>query len=169
MRRRRSTEALICLLAAVIVVGGCGGGPSATGPPNEEPPPHRPDSVTLGESVIRVASPSGDWKFEAWSDRAEATTMEGPYVLSPMEGRYEHKDRPPVLMRADRAEVDKAEGRVKLDGSVWVASGAAQLEADRVEYDLRTGKVVAEGRQKWTLGAEADREGDRPTQEVLAP
>ncbi|UCC67904.1 MAG: hypothetical protein JSV79_12435, partial [Armatimonadota bacterium] len=67
-----------------------------------------PQSLEMGGSVIRVADPAGGWKFEARSKRATAAGMDGPYVLTTMEGQYEEKDKPPVLMRADRAEVDKA-------------------------------------------------------------
>lgn len=139
------------LIAGLILAAGCGGRPPTLAAPEEETEPRVPESVTMGGSVIRVADPGGEWKFEARCDRASAAGMDGPYVLAPMEGRYEEEGKPPVLMRADRAEVDKGANRVSLSGSVWMRYGGSQLEADRVEYDLETGEVVAEGRTKWTL------------------
>jgi hypothetical protein len=149
-RARYRVWLVICLLFA----GGCGGRPPTPAPPEDETPAKGPESVAMTGSVIRMADPEGEWTFEARTDRASGASMEGPYVLAPMEGRYEREGRPPVLMRADRAEVDKGANRVSLAGSVWVRYAGSQLEADRVEYDLRTGKVVAEGRTKRTATEE---------------
>jgi hypothetical protein len=141
---------VICLLLA----GGCGGRPPTPAPLEDKTPAKGPESVAVTGSVIRMAAPDGEWTFEARSERGTAAGMDGPYVLTPMEGRYEREGRPPVLMRADRAEVDRGANRVNLTGSVWVGYGGAQLEADRVEYDLGTGKVAAEGGTKWTFADE---------------
>ena len=151
MMRNRRAKGWIWLLMCLLLTGGCGGPPSIPEPPREEKRVKVPQSLEMGGSVMRMAAPEGGWKFEARSKRAMAPTIDGPYVLMPMEGRYEAKNKPPVLMRADRAEVDEAEKRVTLLGSVWVSFGRLQLEADRVEYDLATGKVVAEGRTKWAI------------------
>jgi hypothetical protein len=151
MMRNRRAKGWIWLLMCLLLTGGCGGRPSIPEPPREEKRVKVPESLEMGGSVIRVADSAGGWKFEAKSKRATAAGMDGPYVLMPMEGRYEARNKPPVLMRADRAEVDEAGKRVTLLGSVWVSFGRSQLEADRVEYDLATGKVVAEGRTKWTF------------------
>lgn len=144
----------VWLVMCLLLAGGCGGRPPTPAPPKEETPAKGPESVAMTGSVIRVAAPDGEWTFEARSERGTAAGMEGPYVLAPMEGRYEREGRPPVLMRADRAEVDKGANRVNLTGSVWVRYSGSQLEADRVEYDLGTGKVVAEGRTKRTATEE---------------
>jgi hypothetical protein len=55
-------------------------------------------------------------------------------------------------MRAERAKIDKASGRIVLEGSVWIASANWMLEGPCVEYDLNAGKVVAPGRTKFTFG-----------------
>jgi len=49
--------------------------------------------------------------------------------------------------------VNKQTQRVHLEGSVQISSGGWLLEAERVDYDLNTGKVVAPGRTKLTLGS----------------
>ncbi len=145
------------LLVGLLLTGGCGGRPSIQKPRQAEETAKSARSLEVGGSVIRMAAPEGDWKFEARSARATAPTIHGPYVLTPMEGRYEVKNQPPVLMGADRAEVDEAAKRVRLLGSVWVSFQGSQLEADRVEYDLETGEVVAEGRTKWILSEGKER------------
>lgn len=150
MRPGTTAEKVVLLLLGLLAVWGCGGRPSTSEPPREEKGVKAPQSLEIGGAVIRMGDPEGDWKFEARSEQGTAAGMDGPYVLTPMEGRYEERGEPPVLMRANRAEVDKGAKRVSLTGSVWVSRGASQLEADRVEYDLRTGKVVAQGRTKWT-------------------
>jgi hypothetical protein len=154
-RARYGVWLVICLLVAGGCLG-CRGRPTEPepAPPEGETPTRGPESVAITGSVIRMAGPEGEWTFEARSERGTAEGMDGPYVLAPMEGRYEREGRPPVLMGADRAEVDKAANRVTLEGSVWVQYAGSQLEADRVEYDLGTGKVVAEGRTKWTFADE---------------
>ncbi len=145
-------------LLAVLLAAGCGGRPPV--PEREEEPASTvTQSVEVGGSVIQMASPKGAWEFEARSEHAEAASMEGPYLLTPMEGWYKKKDGSVVVMGADRAEVDKGAEKVTLEGSVWVDFGGARLEAERVEYDLRTGKVVAEGQTKWTLTEERRKPG----------
>ena len=153
MMQGRRAGHRVWLVVCLLLAGGCGGRPPTPAPPEEETPAKGPESVAITGSVVRMAAPDGEWTFEAKSDRATAG-MDGPYVLTPMEGRYEREGRPPVLMRADRAEVGRGANRVNLEGSVWVRYSGSQLEADRVEYDLRTGKVVAEGRTKWTFADE---------------
>ena len=157
MRGHFDTKHGLWLLIALLLAAGCGARRPAVERPKEEPVAARPQSLEMEGSVIQVAAPEGDWRFEARSERAEAAGAEGPYALERMEGRYEQKDKAPVLMRAQRAQVDRRAERVTLEGSVWVGFGSWQLEADRVEYDLKTGKVVAEGRTKWTFRGEADR------------
>lgn len=149
-RSRAWLHATVPLLG-LLLAGGCGRRPSIPEQPLPQEAAKAAQSLEVGGSVIRMAAPEGDWRFEARSERAAAPTVHGPYVLTPMEGSYEAKGQPPVLMGADRAEVDTAAERVRLVGSVWVYFRGAQLEADRVEYDLGTGKVVAEGRTKWTF------------------
>jgi lipopolysaccharide assembly outer membrane protein LptD (OstA) len=111
--------------------------------------------LELGGSVIRIADPEGRWKFEARSAQVKAATLDGPYLLTPADGRYQETGKEPVLMRAARADVDRQGQRVSLRGSVRIASDAWLLEAERVDYDLKNGKVVSPGLTKLTFGQEA--------------
>lgn len=148
----RSANCTWWLLFGMLAAAGCGGPPAPPQPPERIAPERGLQSVEINGSVIRMAGAEGKWTFEATSERATAAGMKGPYVLAHMEGRYEHTERHPVLMRADRAELDEQAKRVKLVGSVWVRFGASQLEAEQVEYDLETGEVAAVGRTKWSFG-----------------
>lgn len=152
-------------LLAVLLAAGCGGRPPV--PEREEEPASTvTQSVEVGGSVIQMASPKGTWEFEARSEHAEAASMQGPYVLTPMEGWYKKRGGSPVVMGADRAEVDKGTEKVTLEGSVWVDFGGARLEAERLEYDLTTGEVVAEGQTKWTFIRDRPDDGvSRPAEE----
>jgi len=144
--RGRPLPLALCLV--VLLLTGCG---PRRPPPREEPkqqPLSKAPSLALSESVIRVADPQRRWKFEARSAQVKAAGVNGPYTLSPAECRYQQAGKPPVLMRAKRAEVEKLAKRVTLIGSVRVESNGWLLEADRVEYDLNTAKVVAPGQTK---------------------
>lgn len=114
--------------------------------------------MELGGSVIRIADPGGRWKFEAHSAQVNAKTVDGPFVLSPAEGRYQERGKEPVLMRAARADIDKQAQQVVLQGQVRIASDSWLLEADRVDYDLNTGKVVSPGRTKLSFGQGASKD-----------
>lgn len=137
-------------LLCALVGTGCGPAPppqvAEPEPPREEAPAEPPGvrDLVMGGTVIRVADPEGRWRFAAEAQRAEASSEEGPFVLMTMQGRYESEGRPPVVMEAERATVDGAGERVVLEGRVRVRSQQWELEAARVEYDLRTGKVAAE-------------------------
>ena len=74
--------------------------------------------------------------------------MHGPYTLAPARARYEEVGRRPALMSAERALIDQESRRVVFEGEVRISSGGWTLEADRVEYDLDSGEVVATGRTK---------------------
>jgi len=102
----------------------------------------------MGGSVIRVADPEGKWRFEARSEHIEADGIDGPYRLRPAVCRYEEPGKPPVRMRAESARVDKAAEQVLLEGKVRVSYEAWSLDAERVEYDLKQGKVAAAGQTK---------------------
>ena len=145
----------LCLLTCL----GCGRRPSPPVTPPEETAPG-PTSHELGESTITVVDPEGRWTFQVQAQRVEAASVDGPYDLEPADCRYDEPGRPPVLMRAARARLDKKAENVILEGDVSISSGAWVLEADRVEYDLNAGKVVAPGRTKWafTEGPTAGRE-----------
>ncbi len=156
----RSANRTWWLVFGMLAVAGCGGPPAPPQPPEGTAPQKGPQSVEINGSVIRMAGADGKWTFEATSERATVAGMKGPYVLAHMEGRYEQNERLPVLMRADRAELDEHARRVKLVGSVWVGFGASELEAEQVEYDLETGEVAAVGRTKWFFGEARSKAGD---------
>ena len=164
-------KAVLLVLAALVVCAGCGS-PSppaaekasapptgeASAPPTGEasaPPtgeasaPEGPaPSLEIEESKVTVVDPGGRWTFEAEAERMEAGSMHGPYTLTPARARYEEVGRPPALMTADKAQIDQESRRVVFEGDVRISSGAWTLEADRVEYDLDSGEVVAPGRPK---------------------
>ena len=145
----------LILPALLLLAPGCG--PRRTAPPPEEGTPSvaAAPSLEFGGSVIRVSDPKGSWKFEARSPRVKAAGVNGPYTLMPADATYQEEGKEPVLMHAERADVDRQTQRVALAGSVQVASNGWVLEADHVTYDLKTGKVVSPGRTKLSLGREA--------------
>jgi len=150
MTRHRLRKAIwlsLCLLGFV----GCG--PRLTGPPaaNEETTSPPPTSHEIGESTIRVVDPKGRWTFEAQAQLIEADSVAGPYVLEPADCRYQEHGKPPIVMRAARAHLDEQAKYLILESNVWISSGAWVLEAERVEYDLSAGEVVALGQTKWTF------------------
>ena len=148
-------KAALLVLAALVVCAGCGS-PSppaaekASAPPTgEASAPEGPaPSLEIEESKVTVVDPGGRWTFEAEAERMEAGSMHGPYTLTPARARYEEVGRPPALMTADKAQIDQESRRVVFEGDVRISSGAWTLEADRVEYDLDSGEVVAPGRPK---------------------
>jgi len=141
------------MAAALVVCGGCGGPPPPAPVAESAPAPEeKPDtSLQIEESKVKMVDPGGRWTFQAESERIEARSMHGPYTLTPARARYEEVGRPPALMTADKAQIDQESRRVVFEGDVRISSGAWTLEADRVEYDLDSGEVVATGRTKWTF------------------
>ena len=149
---------LMGMVAALVVSAGCGSPPppaaekasapsAASAPAPEEPAP----SLEIEESKVKVVDPGGRWTFEAEAERMEAGSVHGPYTLTPARARYEEVGRPPALMSAERAQIDQESRRVVFEGEVRISSGGWTLEADRAEYDLDSGEVVATGRTKWTF------------------
>jgi hypothetical protein len=139
----------------MLAIAGC----SARRPakPTEKPPTQPPvPSLEFGGSVIRIADPKGNWTFEARSAKIKAKTAEGPFFLVPADGIYQQTGQKPVYMKAVTASIDKAAGRVVLQENVRITSAAWILEADRVDYDLNTGKVVSPGRTKLTFQSSED-------------
>jgi hypothetical protein len=154
--------------AAVVTLFGCGRAPAQVRQP---PPPPKPAvSHEIAGTTVRFADPKGRWTFEVRADRVEAETVHGPYEMRPARARYDELGKPPVTMSAQRAHVDEQARRVTFEGEVLIASPAWRLHADRVDYDLKTGKVVASGQTKWvsTEGATptaqppSSRKEDRP-------
>ncbi len=140
---------LLVPAAALIIAALAGCGRAPTAPQDEKPPSSAATQMRMGASVIRIVDPDGEWKFEAHSDDIEAENLEGPYQLHPASCWYWPKGRPPVEMKADRARLDKAAQRILLEGNVRITCENWSLAAERVEYDLGEGKVVASGRTKW--------------------
>ncbi|HUU54254.1 MAG TPA: LPS export ABC transporter periplasmic protein LptC [Armatimonadota bacterium] len=149
---------LMGMAAALVVSAGCGSPPppaaekasapsAASAPAPEEPAP----SLEIEESKVTVVDPGGRWTFQAEAERMEAGSVHGPYTLTPARARYEEVGRPPALMTADKAQIDQESRRVVFEGDVRISSGGWTLEADRAEYDLDSGEVVATGRTKWTF------------------
>ena len=165
MNPNRALSPGFCLGVALLLLSGCGARPSPPPASTGEAEPPAVSAVQLQGSVVRVVDPEGRWEFEAHSQHVEAEGLEGPYLLQPAEGRYQHQGKPPVFMRADRGRVDRLTERVALEGSVLLSSEVWELEADAVEYDLDAGEVVASGETKLSFGeGPADSPGTSPTQ-----
>lgn len=98
------------------------------------------------------------------AERVEAATVHGPYDMTPATARYDEPGKPSVTMTAKRAHVEEEARRVVLEGDVAVTSPSWRLEADRVEYDLKTGKVAASGHTKWVFA-----EGATPATQSPSP
>jgi len=105
----------------------------------------------LSQPTVSVADPAGRWTFTMEAARATAAGLHGPYEMERVTGVHKETGRPDVLLSADKARVDEISRRVALQGSVHITSAAWQLQADRVDYNLDSGEVVATGRTKWTL------------------
>lgn len=157
--KHRQHIAAACLSLSLLALPGCSRRAAPPPPkvaPSETPTPSATEPAhEIAESTIRVADPQGRWTFEVQSERAEAAGIHGPYILSPAKGRYDEKGKQPVFMSADRTRVDEGARRVLFEGNVRIASAGWALEADRVDYNLNTGKVVASGRTKWTFSESA--------------
>jgi LPS export ABC transporter protein LptC len=142
---------------AFLALAGCG----RSRPPVRPPAPPEPKPAVaheIEETTVRFADPKGRWRFEVKAERVEAATVHGPYDMTPAAARYDEPGKPSVTMTSKRARVDEAARRVVLEGDVSVTSPSWRLEADRVEYDLKTGKVAASGHTKWVFA-----EGSAPT------
>ena len=162
MKRKPTNKAALLLIAALVACAGCAS-PSRPAPPVErKPPPQAPaPSHEIEQSKVKVVDPGGRWTFQAEAERVEAASVHGPYTLAPARARYEEVGRPPAFMSADRAQIDQESRRVVFEGDVRINSGAWTLEADRAEYELDSGEVVAPGRTKWTF-TEAPGAAKRP-------
>jgi hypothetical protein len=138
-----------CLLSLLpLLAGGCARRPAEAPQPPSESATAPFTSADIERPVIRLNDPDGKWEFEARSDHVEMSGAEGPFVLRPAECRYQRPGEPPVLMTADRAWIDRVAQRLELEGSVTISYADWRLETERVDYDLKTGEVVARGQTK---------------------
>lgn len=153
MTRRRYTIPILLLLSFVAVCG-CGGRGAQREPSAETPSSAAPTSHQITGSKMTMTDPNGRWTLDVRAERVKAAGVEGPYELAPAECTYQQAGRRPVFMRGTRAGLDKKAEKLVLEGNVHITSGAWQLEADRVEYDLNAGEVVAPGRTKWSFDPE---------------
>ena len=144
-------EVVACFCLGLLALSGCSPPAPVSGGKAEEAGSASSSAHEMRGSTITVVDPEGRWRFEAKAETVEAAGVEGPYTLRPAKCRYEAAGAPPVLMTAARAEVDKQARRLVLEGEVRISAGAWSLEAERVEYDLQAGEVVAPGRTKWTF------------------
>ena len=167
----RLTRAKWSALFASAALFACGCGGPAKPPPAEEqsPPSSAVGEMEMGGSVIRVADPEGEWKFEARSEHIEAEGMDGPYHLRPAECWYQAGERPRVLMQADSARLDKAAKRVLLTGNVRVSYAAWLLATERLDYDLAQGKVLGSGQTKLSYQGQGPGDLRSPQSEVEEP
>ncbi|MFB3883237.1 MAG: LPS export ABC transporter periplasmic protein LptC [Armatimonadota bacterium] len=145
-------RAKLALVVALLALGGCGR-PRAPVRERATPQPERKPAAVheIEQTAMRFADPKGRWTLEVKADRVEAVTVHGPYDMTPASARYSEKDKPSVTMVAKHAHIDESARRVSFDGNVVIASPTWRLEAERVVYDLNSGKVEASGRTKWTL------------------
>jgi LPS export ABC transporter protein LptC len=148
-------ETLAILFLGLLALSGCARPTPTPEAKGEDAGSARATAHQMKGSTITVVDPEGRWRFEAKAETVQAAGVEGPYTLRPAECRYQAAGTPPVLITAARAEVDKQARRVVLEGEVRIRADAWRLEAERVEYDLEAGEVVAPGRTKWTFGGEA--------------
>ena len=138
-----------CLLSLLpLLAGGCARRPAPEPQPPSESAPAPFTSADMERPVIRLSDPDGEWEFEARSDRGEISEAGGSFLLRPAECRYQRAGEAPVLMTADQARIDNAAQRLELEGSVTISYADWLLETERVEYDLKTGEVVAGVRTK---------------------
>ncbi len=140
------------LTIAAVLLAFCGcGKPRAPAPEKTAAQPKPVAAHEISESTIMFSDPKGRWKLAVQAKRVEAATVHGPYDMSPATARYDEVGKPPVTMSARRAHIDEAAHRAVFEGAVRVSSATWRLEADRVDYDLKTGEVVATGNTKWVF------------------
>ena len=97
----------------------------------------------LSEPTIRMVDPAGRWTFVIKAQSATAAGLHGPYEMKQVDATYKETGRPDVLITADTARLDESSRRVVFQGHVTLTSGAWELQAARVDYDLDSGEVVA--------------------------
>jgi LPS export ABC transporter protein LptC len=140
------------LTLALLALAGCGRPRVPVRPQPEAKPPETPVATTMQNSTVKIADPKGAWTFEAVSKTLEAPHEDGPYHLTKVTGQFQQVGRPPVDMRADRMTLDRQAERIELEGAVRIAREGVMVEGERLNYDLKTGKVLSDTPTKTTIG-----------------
>ncbi len=151
MRHRRAI--IIFALLALTALGGCAsrGTPGTSATEARERPPAAPTATTMQHSTVKVSDPQHQWSFEGVARQVTQTGTAGPYDMVDVRGTYKKAGDPPVHMWAQRIRLDKQRNTMVLQGKVKVVGGAVTVEGDRIEYNLKTGEVVASSQTKWTF------------------
>ncbi len=162
---RRVGYLTILALLALAVLAGCGrrGVRGVEDKEKSEPPP-RPMRTTLENAEIAVADPGGAWTFAATAKQITNRKARGPYEMMEAKGVYRRpKEKPkqePVHLSAQHLQLDQERQWVTLQGGVRIESGPALLEGERMEYNLKTGEVIAPRQTKLTLTPGRARAGE---------
>jgi lipopolysaccharide export system protein LptA len=141
-------------MAAILLfaLSGCG---RHAAPKEEKKTSLAPTSFRTQGSEVKISDPKGEWTFTAQTKEMDAASKDGPYLMTQANAIYHKIGQPTVKMRADRIELDQRLERVVLTGAVRLQTQAMMVEGERFQYDLKTGKVVATGRTKWSITPEA--------------
>ena len=160
MTRAHWWRAILAL--ALLALAGCGrpGTPRPRAP--KEDPPETPVATKMTNSTVRIADPKGKWTLEVRSKTMDAPREEGPYHLTEVEGQLQQPGQPSVKLKADRAVVDKQAERMAMQGAVRITRPGIVLEGERITYDLKTGKVLADAPTKTTIDRTFRKAGAKP-------
>ena len=162
MTRVRLRIAVGAASLALLALAGCGRRVLPRTGEQAEAKPAAPVSATMEHPTLKISDPKGAWRFEAVSKTLEAPGRDGPYLLTQAKGRFQQPGRPPVDMTANRVLVDKQAERIELEGAVRIAREGIVVEGERIAYDLKTGKVLADAPTKTTLGRRPAGAGAKP-------
>lgn len=139
------------LTVALLVLAGCGRPTHPLAGPEADKHTVAPVSTKMEKPTVTVSDPERRWTFEIHAKTGQAGGPEGPFELLGATGQYLQHGQPPVLVSADRVLVDKQTQRVDLQGSVRIKRDWILVEGERIRYDLKTGKVLAEEQPKCTV------------------
>lgn len=148
---RHVTAWLVCALLAPALLAGCSRPRTPQVGPDKPKPPALPTSTTLENTTVKLADPAGKWTFDATAKSATTAGARGPYDMTEADGVCRRPNEPPAYVRAHRLHLDQERQQITLEGGVRVISGGLTVEGDRIEYDLKTGKVVGAPRTNWTF------------------
>jgi LptA/(LptD N-terminal domain) LPS transport protein len=152
--RRLLVIVALALLTPALLAGCTRPRPSQVGP-GKPKAPALPTSTTLENTTVKLADPAGKWTFDAVAKTATTAGAKGPYDMTEADGVCRRPGEPPAYLHARRLHLDQQRQHVTLEGAVRVVSGGLTVEGDRIEYDLKTGKVVGAPRTNWTFDPKA--------------